>query len=75
MLSYRGAFYQLSCVLSGFLRPDFPADNVAAEQVAYHVEVVEQAPGRAVQIGDVPHPYLIGCRSDVRAYLALYRSR
>jgi hypothetical protein len=43
---------------------DHPADDVAAEDIEYHVQVEVRPLGRAMELGDVPRPELVGSRGE-----------
>ena len=58
-------------MVSGLVRPDLPADNEAAEDVNNHVEEEKLSFDRAVKIGDIPGPDLIGSMCDMRGRIAV----
>ena len=52
---------EMAGMLSEFFFPDFPANDVSAENVEYKVEAVIQALNEPGKIRDVPGPDLIRC--------------
>lgn len=64
---------QLAGVFGGFFLPNLPADNITRKNVQNQVQVVVEAPNRAVQVRNIPRPNLVlghgamtGNRSGVR---------
>ena len=68
-----GAFDQLAGMFRVFRIPDFPADDIPTEKIDYHVKVVKETFDRAVKIGDIPHPDLIGAGCLMSAQRSLLR--
>ena len=61
-------FDELFGELRVFVRGDQPVEDVAAEDVEDHVEVVEETTRRTVQLRYIPAPNLIGlCREQLRS--------
>ena len=65
VFTQRGALEQLGGVLGAVVGVDFPADDLAAEDIQDHVEVEELPLDLAGQVRHVPAPQLLGCAGHV----------